>query len=70
MERLPRSWQDLNKVTMVCHGSYQEYQVKNSIKPFSVIDRVPTNWKACLQKENGIVSETMLSKPIRSLKMI
>ena len=44
---MARSWQDLDKITVVCHDSYQGYHVKNSIKPFSVIDRVP-NWKACL----------------------
>ena len=55
MERLPRSrsWQDLDKITMVCHGSYQGYHVKNSIEPFSVIGRVLVgihrffSWKAC-----------------------
>ena len=39
--------QDHGKVTVVCHGSCQGYHVKNSIEPFSVIDRVPS-WKACL----------------------
>ena len=38
---MARSWQDLDKIIMVCHGSYQGCHVKNSIKPFSVIDRVP-----------------------------
>ena len=37
--------QDHGMITMVCLDSYQGYHVKNSIKPFSVIDRVPTSWK-------------------------
>ena len=31
-ERMSRSWQDLEKITMLCHGSYQGYYVKNSKK--------------------------------------
>ena len=34
---MARSWQDLGKITMVCHGLCQGYHVKNSIEPFSVI---------------------------------
>ena len=37
---MARSWQDLRKITMVCHGPCQGYHVKNSIEPFSVIVRV------------------------------
>ena len=37
---MARSWQDLGKITMVCHGPCQGYHVKNSIEPFSVIVRV------------------------------
>ena len=44
---MTRSWQDLDKITMVCHGPYQGYHVRKSIEPFSVIDRVPS-WKAFL----------------------
>ena len=40
MERLPKSWQDLGKITMVCHGRCQGYHVKDTIEPFSVIARV------------------------------
>ena len=28
---MARSWQDLDKITMVCHDSYQGYHVKDSI---------------------------------------
>ena len=37
---MARSWQDLGKITMVCHGPCQGYHVKSSIEPFSVIVRV------------------------------
>ena len=39
---MTRSSQDLDKITMVCHGPYQGHHVRNrrSIEPFSVI--VPT----------------------------
>ena len=47
MVPLSRSWQDLDKIIMVCHCSYQGYHVKYSIEPLSVINRVPS-WKACL----------------------
>ena len=50
-----RSWQDLDKITMVCHGSYQGYHVKNSIEPFSVIESVP-KWKD-RNKKTGITSK-------------
>ena len=40
MERLPRSWQDFGKISVVCHGPCQGYHVKNSIEPLSVFDRV------------------------------
>ena len=63
MKRLPRSWQDLDKITMGCHGSYQEYHVKDSIEPFSVIASVLVgihrffSWKACSHVwEDGIRS--------------
>ena len=49
---MARSWQDLDKVTMVCHDSYQGYDVKNSNKLFSVIDHVPS-WKSCLCVKAG-----------------
>ena len=55
---MARSWQDLDRITMVCNGSYQGYHVKNSFKPFSGIDRVPS-WKACLCVEAG---NTMVSR--------
>ena len=63
MARSSRSWQDLDKITMICHGSYQGYHVKNSIKPFSVIDRIPTSWKACLWMWRAkIISEISKNK--------
>ena len=37
---MARSWQDLGKITMVCHGPCQGCHVKNWIEPFSVIARV------------------------------
>ena len=59
MVPLSRSWQIMIhralvkimarscEITMICHGSYQSYHVKNSIEPFADIDRLPS-WKACL----------------------
>ena len=37
---MARSWQDLGKITIVCHGPCQGYHVKILIEPFSVIVRV------------------------------
>ena len=31
---MARSWQDLDKITMVCYDSYQGYHVESLIKPF------------------------------------
>ena len=58
---IARPWQNLDKITMVSHGSYRGYHTKNSIEPFSVIDRVP-NWKVyrhvfeCVETRNTMVT--------------